>query len=302
MYGVDAQATKELQEEKGRYWYISINTLWELMQIQDYHDYDKKLFNATYLFQNKILKSPAELLIDFIKKGCPDYHLLDNPFSESIIAQSWEKACADKSYSFSISNTSAIDKTKWFKKISTNIPYIIEYNKPNTSKNIDADINEMKNTIFRIYEILFDDNVNDQVVYLRKISLLLCLLILCMGYDLSGDILYEYWDKRKIEKPIDRLVYLLTKNIKLLSSGPFWIMSNVVLIQLQNLNKASRGALFDGLHSIYLPYVDSFVTKDKHFVKIRNSSTVEYRKLYYDKIVHIDELKLIKNIRRVKIT
>jgi len=52
MRGVDAQVTSEFQKSKGREWYISTTTLWELMQICDYNYYDHTLFLTSTSYLN----------------------------------------------------------------------------------------------------------------------------------------------------------------------------------------------------------------------------------------------------------
>jgi hypothetical protein len=133
MRGLDAQATHELQNSKDREWYISTTTLWELMQISDFKDYDHALFLASLLVSEKILKSPSEIVLDLIIP-CNNKEQ-ENIFSNSKIAQCWEHTCNDRSYSFNIVDTPLMEMTKKMKDISKNIPYIIglNENKPRTA-------------------------------------------------------------------------------------------------------------------------------------------------------------------------
>jgi len=71
--GEGAEATRKLQLSKGREWYISTTVLWELLQIQDRKDLDACMYLSSYLFSENLLKSAAEITIDYIEKGRPNY-------------------------------------------------------------------------------------------------------------------------------------------------------------------------------------------------------------------------------------
>lgn len=55
--------------------------------------------------------------------------------------------------------------------------------------------------------------------------------------------------------------------------------------QIQEDKKPNRGLFWDALHSLYLPYVDFLITKDKHFKELQK------------KVSHINylKIKLIEN-------
>jgi hypothetical protein len=42
-----------------------------------------------------------------------------------------------------------------------------------------------------------------------------------------------------------------------------------IMTRVQSENRFSRGVYFDGLHALYLPYVDLFITDDEHFLNMR---------------------------------
>ena len=68
--------------------------------------------------------------------------------------------------------------------------------------------------------------------------------------------------------------------------GPFVEMALMAYTQVDNNIRSNRGLLFDCLHTIYLTYVDIFITNDNHFIKLRDLHP--YPSLL--KIFHIDEL------------
>lgn len=296
--GSDALATRELQIEKGRNWQISTTTLWELMQIKDFKKYDQYFFNATFLFDNKLLKSTSEILIDYTKSTFVRHRKKE--YSECLLAKHWEKACIDRRYSFNIMGTQIIDMTNNLKRISRYIAFIIQYREIEYDETIDQDIKEIKALITAIYEELFSDSVVNQIIWLRKIAILVCFLVICCGYDIARDKVEEYWEKVRILSPIERLIYLKEKRKYIFQSGPLWLIANVILIQLSKNRLASRGALHDGLHSLYLPYTDCFFTKDQHFIEIRDVANNSAYKTFYHKIYHLDEMYLKIEQRMIK--
>ncbi|NVN97618.1 hypothetical protein HXX01_05360, partial [Candidatus Nomurabacteria bacterium] len=125
MNGMGAEATRKLQLTKGREWYISTTVLWEIFQIRNYKDMDACMYLASYLFSENLLKSAAEIIIDYIKQGEPDYLLLESPFTNSSIGEHWKKSCHDKSYTFHLEGDGFTNGTKLVKDISRYLSILI---------------------------------------------------------------------------------------------------------------------------------------------------------------------------------
>ena len=118
MNGIDAKATREYQLEKGHDWYISIPTLWEVMQINDDSEYDFQSYVLTFLVNSSLLKSTSEIVIDYINHRCRKYQSISSLYSNSEIAKCWEKACNNRGYTFGIKSSLLLDRTKKIKDIS----------------------------------------------------------------------------------------------------------------------------------------------------------------------------------------
>jgi hypothetical protein len=289
--GVDAQATREYQLSKGRVWFISTTVLWELMQIRNFKDYDACLFLATLLFHPKLIKSASEIVIDFFEQGCPSYHVLRNPFTDSSIGTAWERACADRSYSFNILGSPFLDITQKYKTISR---YLTQLYNPKGQLDIDASdyIRSLKDTVEIFYSTLFQDVVTDQIAYLRRIVILILFVQVCCCVDLSQDTIMEYWKGKDIAEPPERFQFMVRTRPDIVRRGPLWNIANAVLIQSWNRKRTSRGALHDGLHSVYLPFFDVFLTRDDHFRLLRNRASKSYYDSLYKRIYLLDEMKL----------
>jgi hypothetical protein len=293
--GEGAESTRRLQLSKGNEWYISTTVLWELLQITDRSHLDTCLFLSSYLFNDHLLKSAAEIIIEYIDKGKPSYQVLESPFTNSEIGNHWKKACKDKSYSFFIESPGFEKFTSFLKTVSKHIRYLTHDRKTSTSPTDDFQ-ESLSLFVEEVYEAYFNDDVSSMVKSLRKISIIVLYFQICLGLDLTSDVIGRFWETKKISDPLERLIFLLDNHLDVVRHGPIWNISNAIMIQCTNLGRSSRGAFHDGLHSIYLPFIDFFITCDKHFCILRDKSKENFRDLYYKKIVHLDEA----DIKRVQ--
>lgn len=67
----DAIATKAYQNLKGNRWYISPVTIWEIFLTQDVFNREKIIYFAQHLFDLDLLPIPEEIIVNYIKAGCP---------------------------------------------------------------------------------------------------------------------------------------------------------------------------------------------------------------------------------------
>lgn len=292
MNGQGAESTRRLQLSKGRCWFISTTVIWELLLMKRRQDLDICLFLSSYLFDENLLKSGAEIILDYIEQGCPSYQELE-PFTKSKIGPLWTRACKDRSFYFYIEDPNFFNMTSHLKKISKCFRYIT-YDRKFKHPLIDAEIKSIASFLDSVYSEQFTDEVKPVVKWLRMISLLLLLIQICLCLDITGDAIQSFWVNKKIEDPFERLYYLLETSPEVLRQGPLWNMANTILFQCQRTGKSSRGALHDGLHSVYLPFIDLFLTKDKHFSALRDIVKPEFKELFYKKIYHIDEVSIIR--------
>lgn len=290
--GKGAEATRKLQVSKGREWYISTTVLWELLQIRDRGDIDACLYLSSYLFSEGLLKSAAEITIDFIEKGRPGYLILDSPFTNSRIGAYWKRACQDKSFSFFIDDPFFKNATLLVKKIVKYVAYLT----PDSAKDgsyAKEKLPSLGGFIDDVYNQYYTDNVDATTKCLRSIAILVLFIQLCLCLDITRDAIDKFWKSRGIKDPFERLLYLLERYPDLVRHGPVWNIANAILIQCRKTGRSSRGAFHDGLHAIYLPFVDLFLTRDEHFRMMREKAKKEFRGLY-GKIHHLDELQLLQ--------
>jgi hypothetical protein len=288
MRGMDAIATKTLQQSKGNCWSISSIVLWETMQIPDFKDYDSALYMISALFDDKLIKSPTEIIIDYINNVpiSRDYELE----TKSAIGISWRRACLDKSFSFNIHGSEFLEITKMIKMYSRYLPFVCGIRRQ-SEQSVPNAIAEIKEVVDTRYIKIFNDNAPALVSQLRKLCMYVVLVSICYGIDISEDVIDEYWSDKNIDHPIDRFNHISQNYRLLFSYGPVWNIANCIYSQCVNVERAGRGVYHDGLHSVYLPFFDFFITADEHFVELRERVTKDMKEKLYRKIYHIRELK-----------
>lgn len=291
--GEGAEATRTLQLSKGREWYSSTTVLWELMQIREREELDACMYLASCLFSENLLMSAAEIMLDYIEQGMPSYQRIE-PFTKSEIGKYWKRACKDKSFCFFMDSEGFKNATTLLKSLSRYVAYITH---DTVRENIDVDaefVEDFSKFVDAAYGNYFcADSVDATVKWLRKTAILVVFLQICLCMDVSKDVIEEFWSSRKIKDPVDRLDYLLEEFPDLVRRGPAWNIANAILIQCSMTGRSSRGAFHDGLHAIYLPFIDAFLTRDEHFRHMRNAAKKPMKGLY-NKILHMDECGLVK--------
>lgn len=287
-----AEATRKLQLSKGREWYISTTVLWEIFQIQNHNDMDACMYLASYLFSENLLKSAAEIIIDYVEQGEPEYLIIESPFTTSLIGDHWKRSCSDKGYTFHFEGEGFKYATKFVKNIARYLS--IFATKDNIENNpLKDDLIALKDFIDAIYNQYYKDDVDELVRKLRTVAILVLFIQLCLALDITKDAIDKYWEKSGIFDPIERLTYLLENHPNLVRTGPVWNISNMFLSQCLKNRRSSRGAYHDGIHAIYLPFIDVFLTQDDHFRTIRELSKKEFKGLY-SKIQHLDEFEILR--------
>jgi len=290
--GEGAEATRKLQVSKGREWYISTTVLWELLQIRDRRDLDACMYLSSFLFSGNLLKSAAEITIDYIEKGRPDYFILDSPFTNSRLGDYWKRASQDKSFSFFIDDPFITEVTLFVKELAKYMGYLT-LDSARENGCVKKELGDFADFLDSVYGRYFTDKVDARTRWLRTTSILVLFVQLCLCLDITTDAINKFWAPTAIKDPFDRLMYLLERYPGVAQYGPVWNIANAILIQCTKSGRSSRGAFHDGLHAIYLPFVDFFLTRDEHFRTMREKAKKEFGGLY-GKIHHLDEVQLVR--------
>lgn len=293
----DAIATKAVMRTKGHILYASPILLWEILLISDELLRERMLSYCAHLCDDVLLKSPGELLLDYVL--AKDKLIGQAPLpSSSPLGELW-KGIANGS------NDTIGFEAEWMKSMSSAIK--------NKSKAIDKIINDFvfngtikgeQDALNFVIGLVYgridypNKNANNIHISTRRIAILLMLLIFCSEIELGGEAVSNYWSNIKIEHPFDRLLHIANNSPESFYTGPLPFMAAAIAYQ-QHAGKTNRGAIHDGLHTGYLPYFDLFLTNDKLLNSMQEESTPQFYD-EYSKMRLISQLDY--TIRPVKVT
>jgi len=291
----DIIATKHFQNAKGNIYYISPICIYEILLTKDELAKEKLIYCSQNLFHNKLIKSPSEFIVNFVKGGIPSIEIPYDIHTELKIGEIWEEICLNKNKSIHVDEKYLHSKAEILRKLSKNLYNII--NRLTLDITIKDEIfynQEMINFNFNLLNEEYGpfDEIDKKIV---KISILFVNYIFCIGVDLDPEPYIKFWDNLGIKSPLDRVLFLFKNYKNIFIVGPFYLMATMAYSQISNGQKSNRGLILDCLHSVYLTYVDVFVTNDSHFDKFSDSVDIHGKKIMYleKNIITSHQVKII---------
>jgi len=278
-------ATKKLQIEKGRKWQISNVTLWEIFLTKS-EDRRYDLFDfSRCLFYDTLICSPEEIIINYIKSGCPVVETQYELDSKGLFSKEWTLACKDFDYAFQKDFDYAFQPDReQLEDFTSHLrfmgDYFVKTKKGYTLKSYQsldkvshkingAFLKYIHEKIQKLYGSPIDDEAKNYIAY----SMQIVMIILCYGIGFDQQIIERFWNcERKIE-PLERLEITVNKFPDIFFRGPLANITKMII--LQSNNKTGRGLYFDSLQSIYITYSDLFVTNDDHFLKYKEENKTD---------------------------
>lgn len=285
----DAMATKAYQKLKGNKWYISPVTIWEILITSDEYKKESLIFFSQHLFNERLLMAPSEIIVNFIRNGCPLVEEKYDIHSNLILSKVWTDICEDTKKTFVFEQDLLMKQVNIIRETSKFLERLLKTNDLDVSKvsefipaqtTIEGILNNL--TIIKQNRDLIDDEMRQ----LYRIAIFFIMFILCAEMDLSPEPIQEFWRQVGLDSVLDRIQYIFSNYEILVHRGPFAEMA--LMAQSQFKYKSSRGLLFDCLHSLYLPYINHFFTTDEHFRYLR-SSVIHFN---YLKILLMDEIEI----------
>jgi hypothetical protein len=267
--------------------YLSPVTLWEILLTNNEEQRERIIFVCQHLFKDKLLPSPAEIIVDYIEAGCPLYEEKRIFHSNLSMSNTWAELCADKTKTIIISQEELMIRSEIMRNLSRQLNRFVQNNEAAFDYNNTELL--MQNTLNGIFDLIKGAPTNDNKELNRalKISILFVLYILCVELDLDNTPYKQYWNKSGLNTVFDRALFIIEKKPKLFTTGPFFEMALMAHHQSTIGGKSNRGLMWDCLHSIYLTYADTFVTNDEHFQTLRR----KYNHLNYSKIVYLNDFE-----------
>jgi len=280
--------TKELQISKGRKWYISSLTLWEIFLTKN----EPRRFGlfdfSRCLCYDYLMPSPEEIIVNYIKSGCPKIEKRYELKSNSLFSDEWTHACANLNYAFQPDREQLEERTKSIRLMAEifQTPLLV----PKSIYNLNDSETKLTNAylkyIFDKISRLYGDTIDDELVKFINVTLKVTLVLLCYGIGFDKPTIESFWNSLGKMEPLERLEYSIQHFPEIFYRGPITNISKMILIQMP---KIGRGLYFDSLHSSYITYSDLYLTNDRHFINFKNTHNNDPNML---KIIDVRSLPL----------
>lgn len=245
-------------------------------------------FTQVFCFQ-EMLPSPSELIIGFVKAGCPLKETEYNLQSKLSIAQTWREIHGKLSKTFVFDYNSFKTRTETVRNIFkmgvelTKSVGIITNSQDALSQDrlwVEGYLKRMKTIDYESLNVVYRNHY--------KMSIILIFVVLCLESDMDNSVTKQFWINKGISDEIQRLNYLVINFEQLVYRGPIAVMSEMVVKQLAKGGKPTRGLFWDSLHSIYAIYNDYFFTADEHFLKFKADKQHEI----FDRIIYLPKTEI----------
>jgi len=283
--------TKQLQISKGRKWYISSVTLWEIFKTKD-EEKRYELFDfSRCLFYDHLIKSHEEIIINYMKAKCP---IVENSYcldatDSCLFAKEWRIACQDINYVFQ-------PDLEQLKQRSEHLQFFGKYFFKSQKGYVLRGYNDLIDQSYHylgirfenLMKVLFDEfeNISETQKQYVAVAFHLAVMIVCYGITINHQVIESYWNSIGIPEPKKRVEALVEVFRPIFFRGP---VSNIAkMIILQTESKYGRGLIFDSLHASYVTYSDQYFSADNHFIRFRD--TIKDKDPNMLKIVHIKDM------------
>lgn len=267
-----ARAKKYLDMEL----YLSPITLWEVLLNSNEKRRDELIYWAQFNCGSKLLKSPTEILLDYIGAGCPEADkalFRKQPFTSLDMGNTWENIHQRHDLTIPIDFEALKDATTAQRQLSKQFKRIVEgmCNKKEGTYDYEKDmfhlamlktseLLELPETMVTEYEVEF------------KIALIFVFFFVCIGFELQNEPLIQFWESQPELDPVERFDHIISKYPSLMVGGPILEMALMAKVQISMDNCKSRGLVHDCMHALYSYYADYLLTGDEHFAKLRDET------------------------------
>lgn len=264
-------ATRNLQTQKGRNWKISAITLWEIFLTSNKAKRDDLFDFARCLFVDELFPTPEEIVINYIKQGCPLEESRYPLISKSLFSKEWKIACNDIDYFFAPEHEQIKGYSKHmkiFSKLFRDKEGKIVLQGYNNWNEVDNMLN--RNFLIHNFENLvkfFGRNPKEEDKTFIATSMQVGMMLFCFGIGVDQSTIEQFWNKEKNIEPFERLEIAIKEFPNVFFRGPVANITKMILAQSKG--KTSRGMMFDSFHSIYITYSDLYFSGDHHFQKMK---------------------------------
>lgn len=283
----DAIATRQYHIEMKNKYMISVVTLWEILITSDDIEREKIIFYIQNALYNKLIFSPSELIINFINSGCPIFEQKKSIYTKLKIGNIFEDICMDNRKTFIFDKQELKQRTNVIRALFIRIDLAIsDISNKTTTRN---ELKLLADSVYQSLSFSTSEKIDKDTERIYKLSIIFIITILCAGVEFDNTPIENFWSEKKINDIGQRIDFIFENYEELVYRGPFLSMALMAYNQIQEDKKPNRGLFWDALHSLYLPYVDFLITKDKHFKELQKKvNHINYLKI---KLIEKDTIK-----------
>jgi hypothetical protein len=224
-----------------------------------------------HLFSPTLLPSPEELIVSYIKSGCPVVEPFYNLESCGEFAYHWKEICSVKEKTIDCDRSQLKKRTDALRYLTRT--FILFHRSVEAPIRADAARPEQSFTdpipVIDAYRLRRGDESEEEIKHLCLVVLLI-LSVLCTGITVDSGVIEKFWEDTGISSIADRINYVFSNFPQLAWRGPFQHIAFMIDCQSKVNPKKKRGAFFDSLHGVYSIYANMVVTADNDFISFRD--------------------------------
>lgn len=280
-----------MKEYLGFELFLSPISLWEILLNSSPERQDYLIYWAQFNCSNKLLKSPSEIITQYLKLGCPEKDrrfFFESPYSNLEMGVTWENIHGKIDSNIPMDEGDIKERTAGMRELSKRLKGIVSDMSNESHENYENDPFH-KSMIQVLKNLDRCDTLDIKTERTYKIALIFTFFIVCIGFELQNSAVRNFWSEEGIDDPFERLDFIIEHYPTLMVRGPVLEMAIMAETQLQMENSKSRGLLHDCMHAIYCYYADNLLTSDSHFETLRDNAAHPV----FDRIIMTSQLNKI---------
>ncbi len=284
------ELTRAYQRKKGVIFVTSPVLLWEIMLNTDRQDADMMLMAAQALFDPILLGTPSELATRYLRSAYPRNVINYDVRSRLDWAGLWARMTRDFSVTMDYDFQVLLSKSKPLRDISKNLTNVIE----GISRPANQTVDLARIFVTETFDALRDDlngwGVDDVTA---KFVILYAFLLLLAYADLDGSAARDFWLEKGFVGNRERaeVTEIFIEYPEIFLRGPILEMAIMAALQYRT-GKTNRGAILDGMHMAYAPYVSAILSNDAAFLNHANSQPHYHSRVYHMSQIQITDVGL----------
>lgn len=254
---------------------ISSVVIWEVLLNSSDTRKDRLIYWCQFACADYLLKSPSELLVDYLRAGLPKNDKKEfwyDRASSTQIASVWKKIHGRIDRTIPVDVKELSDRTRPLRDLSKMHKSLLEAMTDSGKDGYEKDaFHRCMGDL--LTNLSWSKELSREKERQFKTALIYVFFMVCLGIDLDNSPVREFWSPIGIaaNEPFERLDFLIQNYPKFFVRGPIAEMTLMVEQQTTVSNSANRGMLLDSLHTIYCYYSDNFVAEDSHFQELHEA-------------------------------